>query len=197
MGSSYYAPLGRPNDPGTFDWLLNGKPSGTFRENFSRTNNISLGGTFTSGVMYSMAIPLWAGDVIRRFDFKTGTTGVTNPTNHWAALYDDSATPALIAQTPDLTTEAWAGSTIKTFTLASDYVVPRDGVYYVGLMIAAAGMPNGMVIGVTATGAAAGAFYSGQKALAVSSGSSLTTTAPATISAPTTFANPLYFIARS
>ena len=48
------------------------------------------------------------------YDVYFGGTAANTPTNWWFALYDDSATPALLRQTADQTSTAWAANTAKT-----------------------------------------------------------------------------------
>jgi anaerobic glycerol-3-phosphate dehydrogenase len=73
------------------------------------------------------------------------------------------------------------------------YTVPTTGVYYAAVMVKATTVPT--LAGVTAENAAAnGAIVSGQAVLAQTSGSSLTTTAPATVASPTTVATIPYVV---
>jgi hypothetical protein len=165
-----------------------------YRENISRLQAVSNMSALTTQVMLSTPIHLEAGDVITSLTFLSGATAANTPTNWWFALYDDSSTPALVRQTADQTTGAWAANTAKTVALASTYLVPRSGVYYAAIMVKATAVPT--LAGVTLeNAAAAGAVVSGQKVLAQTSGSSLTDTAPATIATPTTVANVPYVAA--
>lgn len=177
-------------------WLSNGQPSGCFRESlpFGRLqglNNMASPGT---GVMLSVALPLQAGDIVTSLTFLSGATAAATPTNWWFALYDTAATAALLRQTADQTSTAWAANTAKTVALATSYTVPTSGVYRAAVMVAAGTPPT--IAGLTVQNAAgAGAVVSGQLILAQTSGSGLTTTAPATIATPTTVANLAYAVA--
>jgi hypothetical protein len=174
-------------------WSLNGKPAGVFRENLplGRLQVVSNMAALTTQVMLATAIPLEAGDTVTNLTFLSGATAAGTPTNWWFALYDDSATPALIAQTADQTSTAWAANTAITKALATAYLVPRSGVYYAAVMVKATTVPT--LAGVTLeNAAAAGAVVSGQKIIAQTSGSALTDTAPATIATPTTVATVAY-----
>lgn len=174
-------------------WLLGGSPSGVYRENLplGRLQTVSNLSALTTQVMLSAAIALEAGDVVTSLTFLSGATAAGTPTNWWFALYDDSATPALLRQTADQTTGAWGANTAKTVALASAYLVPRSGIYYAALMVKATTVPT--IAGVALEhAAAAGAVVTGQKVLAQTSGSSLTDTAPATIATPTTVATVPY-----
>lgn len=168
-------------------WLLAGKPSTYRRHNlepYQADANLS---ALTSGVMLAVAMPLQQGDLVTSLTFVSATTAAGTPTNWWFALYDDAATPALISQSTDQTSTAWAANTAKTLALGTSYVVPHSGVYNAAIMVAATTVPTllGHSVGIAA---AAGSVLS-SKILAQTSGSGLTTTAPATIASPTTVAN--------
>jgi hypothetical protein len=176
-------------------YLLAGSPSGTLRTNTA--DRLSVGGNLsalTTAVMLSVALPLEAGDVVTNLTFVSGDTAAGTPANWWFALYDTAATPAKIAQTADQTSTAWAANTVKTVALSAPYTVLTAGVYYAAIMVKAATPPT--LAGVAVQNAVlAGAVVTGQKILAQTSGSALTTTAPSTIASPTTVANVPYVIA--
>ncbi|GIE29969.1 hypothetical protein Ait01nite_030140 [Actinoplanes italicus] len=132
-----------------------------------------------TGVMTSVPIFLRAGDIITNISVRSGATAAGTPTNYWFALYDDSAVPALLGQTGDQTSTAWAANTTKTLALASPVTVPRTGIYYVGIMVTATTPPT--LLGSVA----APAIVTGERALSQSSGSSLTASAPLTITSTT------------
>lgn len=166
------------------DYLLDGQAY--VAQNIRRFNVQSdLVASLVTQVMTSVAIPLLAGDKVTNISFVSGATAAGTPTNWWFALYDTSATPALIAQTADQLTAAWAADTVKTLALSTAYTVTTTGVYYAAIMVKATTVPtlDGATLG---RAAASGALLSGQKVLAQNSGSALTTTAPATIATPTT-----------
>jgi hypothetical protein len=178
-------PIPNPN------YLLNGSPTGLFRESLPRhacAGNTAAVGT---GVMLSVALPLVAGDLVTNLTFRSATTAAGTPTNWWFALYDDAATPALLAQTADQLTAAWAANTVKTLALATPQRIPRTGIYYAACMVTATTPPT--LFGNTLHSSAA--VLSGQKVLAQSSGSSLTGTAPATIASPTAVVGLAYAVA--
>ncbi len=185
-------PLARGKYPTVhLDWLRNGSPSGTFRENIPRFACGSNNTAFTSGVMLSTPLPLLAGDVVTNLTFRSATTAGATLTNWWFALYDDSATPALLAQTADQTSTAWGANTVKTLALATAQTITRTGVYWAAIMVAASTVPT--LFGTTLHSGAA--VLSGQASLAQTSGSSLTTTAPATIASPAAAATVPYCVA--
>lgn len=165
-------------------WLDGGA---TLRKNLRRrdcTGNLS---ALTTQVMTSAAIYLEKGDVVTNLTFVSATTAAGTPTNWWYALYDTAATPALLRQTADQTSTAWAANTAKTLALSSSYKVTATGIYYAACMVKATTPPT--LVGASLHNAVeAGAIITGQKILAQTSGSSLTDTAPSTITSATTIA---------
>jgi hypothetical protein len=141
-----------------------------------------------TGVMTSAAVYLPAGITITNLTFMSATTALGTGTHWWFALYSTAATPALLAQTADQTSTAWAANTAVTLPLASPYVTTTAGVYYASVMVAASTVPT--LVSATALGSAG--VLSTDKILAQTSGSSLTTTAPATITGATTVTNVPY-----
>ncbi|MFJ6566228.1 hypothetical protein ACIQNU_02320 [Streptomyces sp. NPDC091292] len=132
--------------------------------------------TAATGVMCSVALYLQDGDLISNLTFiSAGTAGATL-TNQIAALYNPAG--ALLAQSVDKTSEAWAADTAKTFALASPVRITKSGVYYAALAVAASTVPT--LIGSTG----AKPFLTGEGNLAQTSGSGIGATAPATIATP-------------
>ena len=177
------------------EYTLNGSPSGLFREGaIRRLQGVGNIAALSTGVMTSTPIHLEAGDTVTNLTFMSATTAAGTPTNYWFALYDDSATPVLLAQTADQLTAAWAANTAKTLALATPQKISRSGIYYAAIMVAASAVPT--LVGQALHHAnVAGAVVAGQKVLAQTSGSSLTTTAPATIATPTAVATVPYVVA--
>jgi len=105
----------------------------------------------TSGTLYLQAVYLRAGQKVTNISFCSGTTAAGTPTNRRFALY--SSARALLAQTADQTTTAWAANTVMTTALTAAYTVPTTGLYYVGIMVAATTVPS--LAGITAAGNAA------------------------------------------
>lgn len=193
---SLEAPGGLITGPGREQWL-NGSGSNRIRENFPRWNISATVGNvaaLTTQVMTSVALYLEQGDLVTNLTFTSGTTAAGTPTNWWFALYSTAATPALLRQTADQTTTAWAANTAKTVALATTYTVPASGIYYAAVMVKATTVPT--LAGITLHNAVeSGAIVTGQKILAVTSGATLTTTAPSTIATPTTVATVPYVVA--
>lgn len=189
-------PLTRGRYPVTNpQWTLNGMPAGMFREGLlRRADTVSNMAALTTQIMLSTAIHLEAGDVVSKLTFISGGTAAGTPTNWWFALYDDSATPVLLAQSADQLTAAWAANTGITLALATAQLIPRSGIYQASVMVKATTVPT--LAGQTlANAATAGAVVAGQKVLAQTSGSALVGTAPATIATPTTVATVPYVVA--
>mgnify|MGYP007083430714 FL=1 len=180
--------MGRTGHPSLYDYPFQLMGGSTFyRENFDAGDQTSdVAAALTTQVMTSTAIVLEPGDKVTSLSFLSGATAAGTPTNWWFALYDTAG--ALIAQTADQLTAAWAADTIKTLALATAYVVPSLGVYYAAIMVKATTVPS-LICRVAARAAANGALLTGYKVKAQTSGAALTTTAPATIATPTTVMN--------
>lgn len=167
-----YATSG-PSSPSTF-YRANQPRIGLY-DSASDTGQVAL----ATGVMTSVPIFLSAGDVITSVSFRSGATAAGTPTAWWFALYSNAATPALLAQTADQTSTAWAANTTKTLALATAQTISITGIYWVAINVTATTPP-------TLLGSAAVApIVTGERNLSQSSGSALTTTAPATIATPT------------
>lgn len=132
-----------------------------------------------TGVMTSVPIHLRSGDIITNISVRSGATAAGTPTNYWVALFDSATTPALLAQSADQTSTAWAANTTKTLALSTPITITRSGIYWVGIMVTATTPPT--LLGACA----APAIVTGERSLSQSSGSSLTATAPTTITSAT------------
>lgn len=167
------------------DWLLDGSPSGFRVSNMATFDrDTDLVASLTTAVMTSVALPLQSGDVVTSLSFVSGATAGGTLTNWWFALYSPAG--ALLSQSADQTSTAWAASTVKTLALGTPQMASASAVYYAAIMVKATTVPTlmGANLGVAVS---AGAILS-SKILAQTSGSALTTTAPATIASPTTVA---------
>lgn len=154
-----------------------GRPNVYHRANMPR---IGLGdhAHLSTGVMTAVPIRLEAGDVVTNLTFISGATAAGTPTAWWFALYSNAATPALLAQTADQTTTAWAADTVKTLALATAQTITVSGTYWAAVMVTATTVPT--LVGSVG----AKPVLTGEGNLSVSSGSSLTTTATATLASP-------------
>ena len=177
------------------DTFLNGSPAATLVENFPRDQiSTDLVASLVTQVMTSVPILLQQGDVVTNLSFLSGATAAGTPTNWWFALYSNAATPALLAQSADQTSTAWAADTLKTLALSAPQSIAVTGIYWAAIMVKATTVPT--LMGKTlARAAAAAALITGQIVLAQNSGSVLTATAPSTIASPTAQAVIPYAIA--
>jgi hypothetical protein len=138
-----------------------------------------------TGVMTSVAIYLPKGLTVTSIGHQYATTA-SSPGHVWAALYDTSATPALIGQSTDITNESGTAYSIVKHTLATAYTIPTSGVYYAGLMATTTVPTLATTVAAANAGFLTGSgFLTGAFDVCVKSGSSLTTTAPSTITSTT------------
>jgi hypothetical protein len=166
-------------------WLAAGQPAGLDRRNIDRFDADADLSALTTQVMLSVALPLQAGDTVTSLAFKSGATAAGTPTNWWVALYDPAGN--LLSQSADQTSTAWTADTTKALPLATPQGIATAGVYYAAIMVKATTPPS--LVGVTLGRAAVAAgFTAADRVLAQTSGSGLTTTAPATIASPTAVA---------
>lgn len=161
------------------DWLRAGSPAGIFAESCPKllagTSDVAIAAT---GVELAVGIPLDAGDVVTSFTFVTGATAAGTPTAGYLVLRD--AAGAKLAQTADFTTTARAANTAYTVTLATAQLISAGGLYRVGISFTATTVPTlrGMSLGSAALAAVG-------TTIAVTHGSAVAGTAPATVASPT------------
>ena len=98
------------------------------------------GGALGSGGLQLYGIYLAAGTVVSSISFFSATTAAGTPTNQFFALY--GPTYALLAQSANDTTTAWAANSIKTLNMTTPYTVPVSGRYFIGIMITATTVPT-------------------------------------------------------
>lgn len=148
---------------------------------FGHYDSVSDAGSvaLTTQVMTAVPVKLVAADVITNLSFTSGTTAAGTPTNWWFALYDSAATPNLLAQTADQTTTAWAAFTTKTLALATAQTISKSGIYWAAIMVKATTVPT--LLGQVCMPP----IVTGERNLAVTSGSALVATATATLATPT------------
>jgi hypothetical protein len=156
-----------------------------YRANMPRLRAMSNASVLTTQVMSSVPVWLEAGEVVTSITFVSATTAADTPTNWWFALYSPAG--ALLGQTADQLTAAWAANTKKTVALATPVTVATTGWHRVACMVKATTPPT--LAGVTLHNAVlSAALITGELPLSATSGSALTTTAPATIGALTAIA---------
>lgn len=167
------------NDLGWLNSAGRPDPEAVFhRANLPRVGLDDLTDALADAVMTSVPVYLNDGDTVTNLSFISGGTALGTPTNWWFALY--SGAGALLSQTADQITTAWAADTVKTLPLATAQRISKSGIYYAAIMInhTAGAVPS--LIGARG----AKPFLAGEGNLAQSSGSSLTGAAPATIATP-------------
>jgi hypothetical protein len=166
------------------DAALPSSPSTFYRANLPRfglydsasdTGQVAL----ATGVMTAVRIKLAAGDVVTNVSVRSGATAAGTPTNYWVALYSNAATPALLSQSADQTSTAWAANTTKTLALGTAQTITANGYYWVAINVTATTPPT--LLGTCAVAP----IVTGEANLSVTSGSSLTATATATLASPT------------
>jgi hypothetical protein len=89
----------------------------------------------------SEGIVLPAGQTISNITFFSGTQAAVTPTNQIFAIYRQSNL-ARLAVTADALTAAWAATAFKTLALTGTYTPDVDMPVYIGVMVAAATVPN-------------------------------------------------------
>ncbi len=113
--------------------LLSG--TGVIAETLSRLNTtIGNVAPLTSGQLYLQACWLRKGDVITSITFFSGTQAAVAPLNQVFSIYNGSR--ALIGQTADDTSTAWAANTAKTLSFATPVTIQTTGLHYIGISVA-------------------------------------------------------------
>lgn len=92
----------------------------------------------STGVMRVTPVYLQAGQVVTNISFCSAAQAATATiANWWFALYSPAL--ALLRQTADQTTGAWAANTIKTLALSSPYTIATAGNYLAAIMFKTSG----------------------------------------------------------
>jgi len=155
-----------------------GRPGEVFyRANLPRVG-LADTAAITSAVMTSVPVWLEAGDTVTNLTFISAGTGAGTPTHWWFALYSSASTPALMAQSADQLTGAWAADTAKTVALSTPQKITTSGIYRAAITVVATTVPT--LVGTVG----AKSVLAGEVDLAQTSGTGLTGTAPATIATP-------------
>ena len=156
--------------------------SGMHVENFPRWAITTDGAIAATGVCMSAAVAVQAGDVVTNISFKSGATAAGTPTAWFFALYDPDL--ALMAQSADQATAAWAANATKTLPLATAQLCRLPGVYYACIAVTATTVPTILGRSLALAGASTGVLAA-ESALVSSHGSAVGGVAPATIATPT------------
>jgi hypothetical protein len=139
-----------------------------------------------TGVLQLHSIYLPAGLTVSALTWFAGTTAASDPLNQIFALY--SSALALLAQSADATTGAWAANAAKRLPFTTAYTTTRAGLYYAGLLVVATAVPTLAGMAAVATGPRNIGFISGG-----ASTGSLTDTLPDPADAITASATSPYF----
>lgn len=175
------------------NYLRQGSPTNTtFAESIPRYAAVNDCAAAATGVMLSVGIPLQYGDVVTNLTFVSGGTAADTPLNWGFALYDTAG--AKLAQTADQTTTAWAANTAKTKALATPQTITTPGIYYAAMWMKATAVVT-LAGSTTQHAVVAGALGLSAVILAQTSGSTLTATAPSTITSATTVKEIPYVVA--
>lgn len=169
--------------------------TGLFRPNMRRLQATANQTAFTTQTMKSTPLFLRAGDVVTNLTFVSGTTQAGTPTNWWFALYNTASTPALLGQTADQTTTAWAAYTAMTKALASPVTITTTGWHWAAIGVKASTVPTLLGSVAHLDLVMINPIFTGEKVLAQVSGASLTDTAPATITSTTSVLTVPYVVA--
>jgi len=150
----------------------------------------------TTGVMASIPVPVEIGDVITSISFAVGATAGATLTQSITALYSGIGTPALLAQsTSNVAADGgFTASGLRTFTLQTPVTITAanapNGFVYASYSVTGTTMPT---LAAWATAAAVYYQWLSTQALkgvaAVTHGSAVGATAPATITSPTVAAS--------
>jgi hypothetical protein len=169
-------------------WLLAGSPTTAFGETVPKALAGADVAIAASGVELSAMICLDAGDVVTNITFVTGATAASGPTAGYVVLRDSAG--AKLAQSADFTTTARAANTAYTIALSAAYTALTDGLYRVGISFTVSTtVPT--LRGVSLGNAALTAVGT---TIAVTHGSAVGGTAPATTASPTNAAVVPYFL---
>jgi hypothetical protein len=120
---------------------------------FTRSRATSVSSAPTSGTLYVAAIGLAGGVKVSKATFFTNTTAKTGGSHGWYVLLDSGL--AVRAVTTDQTDAATVWGTISTgypLSFAAPYTTTYAGLYYIGVMVAASGMPTFTVSSAVAGG---------------------------------------------
>ena len=132
------------------DYAYNGSynanlgPTGTLAETLPRQLCPEVNTTMAAtGVINMQAVYLTAGTLVSNITLCSATTAAGTPTNYFFALYSGLVSaPALLAQSANQTTGAWAANTVKTLAMTTPYRVPTSGSYYIAYAMVATTVPT-------------------------------------------------------
>lgn len=115
-------------------------PDGYLAATVDRNVPMANSAILTLGKETVSLLRLEAGTRISRIAFWSGTTAAGTPTNQWFTIRNSGRT--LLTITADDLTNPWAANSEKILNLASVYVVPYSGYFYLGVMVAGTTAPS-------------------------------------------------------
>jgi hypothetical protein len=125
-------------------------PSPALRETFPRYQAVggAASATLTSGTLYLTAIALPQYLTVTNIAVCTKATALTGLSHGWVVLCDNSSPPVVRAVSADQTSGTWLSvvNTPYSLPVAAPYVTAYTGLYYLGMMAAATGMPSMLVV---------------------------------------------------
>jgi hypothetical protein len=177
-------------------WSMLGQPVNATQSDVPAFSNLRAfglgnptdGALAATGVAAAVPIPVDAGAIISKISILAGATAEATGTHLWAALYSGVAVPALLAQSADNTGAAAVSASARfDFTLQTPQLITPalapNGFVYASIMVAAGTVPTAASLSIpTAVGYQW--FTTGPLGFALTHGSSLAATAPATIASP-------------
>lgn len=102
----------------------------------------------TSGTLCLMPIYLPAGQLVSSISFVSATQALVGGTVQRFALFDGptahegGAARAMLRKTADDAATAWAANSVKTLALTAGYTTVAEGLFYVGILVAAGTVPT-------------------------------------------------------
>lgn len=192
-------------------WSYLGQPVNATQSDLRARSNLDYaaglaltdGAALTSGVITAVPVPVEYGDPITKVTVLVGATAASTPTHSFACLYSAPAAQAVPArvgtQSADGLTAAIAASAAFTFTLGSTYIAnPTDSPQgYLWVAVCVTGTATPTLASYTLATAVAYPWFANSPAKmgAVTSGSALGGSAPATLASPTAQAvTPVVFL---
>jgi hypothetical protein len=158
-------------------YTLSGALFETFDRNLCNEVNTSV---LASGRLSLQAIWLPAGTTISSISFWSATSALATATNQLFGLY--GSTFNLLRSSVNDGATAWAANSRKTLALTSTFTTTYSGIHYLGIMVTATTVPT--LKGNT--GKTGGQLNAAAPSMGGTSNTGLTTTLPATATAPGT-----------
>ena len=177
-------------------WSSLGQPVNASQSDIAVRTNLTAvtaaltdGAAFASGVCTAVPIAVEFGDIISKISLFVGATAEATGTHAFAALYSGIAVPALLAHSADVTgAAALAASARYDFTLATPVLITPtnapNGFVYASIAVTATTQPTAASYTVAAAVAYQWYTNSPLKMGAITHGSAVGATAPATIASP-------------